>query len=182
MGGDEQWNLLRSKGLLSESEIVFLKRFPGHRELLLQHWAVAMVHHAMEHPDVVSKYTPPERAAIRSRSVGQIVHIIRMYYEVLKTLSLPVPFQYFHLMNILLYLVILSTLMYCCLETYKSSEVTYCAAVIPFVIMTFLLLSLRRLSSELACPFGHDAVDFPLADFMRHAYDHPVALVVASTY
>lgn len=90
---------------------------------------------------------------------------------------MPVPFSYFHLLNILISLTVLATGIGSLILVEQHDSPSYCLAFFPYSVVTFVLLALRQLSGELADPFGEDDLDFPIADFMRHIYDNVVAML-----
>lgn len=74
-------------------------------------------------------------------------------------LTLPVPFQYFHL----LCLMVVGTIM---LWAYAFGVTESFFSPIAFVLCTVIFLSTMRLSSALADPFGDDEVDFPMQKWL----------------
>lgn len=176
---DEQWQLLIEKGLLNEEEVSFIRAFPCHNVILLHYWAMKVVNDCVDEAAMIKKYSPPERAALTSRIYGHISGIGQSCRSVSVTLNLPIPFAYFHLLQICISSSLLITGICVCVLSSNASGPTYCTANLPFAVMSFVMLGLRQLSSWLADPFGHDDVDFPTADFMRETYDHSVAMLLA---
>lgn len=176
---DRQWNLLMHKGLLNKEEVDFVRAFPCHHVVLLQYWALKVVNDCVDEAAMVKKYTPPERAALTSRVFGHITGIGIACRKVDCTLNLPIPFQYFHLLQMTISSVLFMVGMCVCVLAANADGNTYCVAVFPFAVVSFVLLALRTLSGQLADPFGSDVVDFPSTDFMREVYDHSVAMLLA---
>lgn len=176
---DEGWALITRKGLLSEGELNFVRTFPGSNILLLQYWAQVVADDAVAYASVKAKYSPPERASITGRIHGQIETISHACANLLNLRNLPIPFPYFHLMQANIFFSLLTAGFCCCLFASRTSSSTYCAAVLPFTVIAFVLLGMRQLAYELADPFGTDDVDFPAADFTRHIYDHVATLLAA---
>mmetsp|Transcript_43640 Transcript_43640/g.115134 ORF Transcript_43640/g.115134 Transcript_43640/m.115134 type:complete len:550 (-) Transcript_43640:99-1748(-) len=172
-----EWQWFGRKGLLTEKEIMFVRRFPGHTVLLLLHWAQQVAGKAIAHKAVAARYSPPERSGMTNRIYGQVDSISTACRVVSNTLNLPVPFPYFHLLQLLIFFSLLVTGLCCCIYAAQAGAQTYCVAVLPFVVIAFVLLAVRRLAGELSDPFGDDNVDFPQSDFMRHIYDHCAAIL-----
>merc|ERR1719473_2507325 len=78
-------------------------------------------------------------------------------------MELPMPFQYFHIMNLMLMLNL-------GLWAYSLAlqESLFAPCIYFFVQMMFQ--GLRELSVALSDPFGDDATDFPMNDWMTGLY------------
>jgi len=74
-------------------------------------------------------------------------------------LTLPIPFQYFHLLCLL----VVGTIL---LWAYAFGVTESFFSPIAFFLCTMILLSTMRLSSALADPFGDDEVDFPMQKWL----------------
>eukprot|EP00928_Gymnodinium_smaydae_P066006 TRINITY_DN4906_c0_g1_i1.p1 TRINITY_DN4906_c0_g1~~TRINITY_DN4906_c0_g1_i1.p1 ORF type:complete len:373 (+),score=65.17 TRINITY_DN4906_c0_g1_i1:70-1119(+) len=90
--------------------------------------------------------------------------------EIIETLELPMPFHYFHLMNLMIMLN-LSLWAYA-----LALEDSYIGNVI-FLALQVMFQGLRELSVNLADPYGDDAVDFPLDQWMSELYVRASSLV-----
>ena len=74
-------------------------------------------------------------------------------------LAMPVPYPYYHLMNVILCCTFgILVFVFSFFKSYLTS--------IPFLIMLVIYIGLREVSVGLADPFGEDFVDFPLAAFL----------------
>merc|ERR1711874_945857 len=77
----------------------------------------------------------------------------------------PMPFQYFHIMNLMLALnLVLWAYSLGCQDSY------FAPVIYAFVQMMFQ--GIRELSTALSDPFGDDEVDFPVNDWMMTLYAH----------
>lgn len=172
------WAVIKDKGLLTETEIKRVSDFPGTVFMLLLHWASVAVKDAIRQlRGKPGHYTPPELAAMSSRLYSVVDRIGVSCLTVRSIQNMPVPFSYFHLLNILISLTVLATGIGSLILVEQHDSPSYCLAFFPYSVVTFVLLALRQLSGELADPFGEDDLDFPIADFMRHIYDNVVAML-----
>lgn len=172
------WQIIRDKGLLTEAEIRRVSDFPGIVFMLLLHWAsIAIKDNIKKLRGKQGQYTPPELAAMSSRLFVLVDRIGVSCLTVRSIQNMPVPFSYFHLLNILISLTVLATGIGSLILVEQHDSPSYCLAFFPYSVVTFVLLALRQLSGELADPFGEDDLDFPIADFMRHIYDNVIAML-----
>merc|ERR1712070_1256177 len=88
--------------------------------------------------------------------------------------DMPMPFQYFHIMNLMMMLNLSLWAYVLALEDSYFSTFIY-----AFVQMMFL--GLRELTVSLADPFGDDDTDFPLKDWMASLY-HMIYSIVEDPY
>jgi len=178
---DEHWKWFGpdAKGLLTEEEIEVVKAFPGHKVLLLLHWTQRVAMAAVASEAVGKKYSPPEKSAITGRIFSLLNSIAADLRNVSNTLNLPIPFPYFHLLNLLIFFSLMVAGLCCCIFAARVEATTYCVAIGPLAVIAFVLIGMRTLSTALSDPFGTDDVDFPHCDFMRHIYDHVVAILQA---
>merc|ERR1719498_187968 len=83
--------------------------------------------------------------------------------DVSNILDLPMPFQYFHIMNLMLVLnLVLWAYSLGCQQSFFA----------PFIYMFVQMMfqGIRELSTALSNPFGEDEVDFPVTDWMLNVY------------
>eukprot|EP00439_Symbiodinium_sp_Y106_P075014 s833_g14.t1 len=157
-----------------------IREYPGTVFTLLLHWSSYIVKDAVRilRPNAGAKtYTPPELSALSNRMYNMIDNMassaLRVRTSPLVSIqNMPVPFSYFHLLNILISLTVFATGIGCLILVEAHDAPSYCLAFLPYSVVTFVLLALRQLSGELADPFGKARK----GDFMRHIYDNVVAL------
>jgi len=179
---EEEWRLFIEKGLLRQKEVDAVRSFPGHTTLLLHYWAQRVASATMAKPATKGRYTAPERAAMTTRIYGHVNRLSSACRKVTNTLNLPIPFAYFHLLQILILLSVGCHGFLCCLLIGKVGGDTRAVGMLPIALLAFAMLALRHLAGELSNPFGENGVDFPSYDFMRHIQDHCVALLRVDTY
>jgi predicted membrane chloride channel (bestrophin family) len=89
--------------------------------------------------------------------------------DVVEMLEMPMPWQYFHIMNMML-------MMNLMLWAYSFALQLSHFATLIFVFVTAIFMGIRELSVALADPYGDDAADFPLNDWMNTLYVRAVEL------
>merc|ERR1719305_1399221 len=96
--------------------------------------------------------------------------IRRCQDDVVELMELPMPFQYFHIMNLMMMLNLT-------LWAYSLAlEDSYFASLI-FLFVQLVFQGIRELSVALSDPYGDDEADFPLDDWMTQLYVRLAALV-----
>jgi len=157
----KEWATLNALGLLTENETKALmdhcaefgeNAMPS--QLCMQ-WSIEFLRHATEDPD--------GRFDMLDGLCGCYNKLWRMQQEVVYIMELPMPFQYFHIMNMMLFLNL--TLWAYSLALQESYFVPFLFA---FVQMMFQ--GIRELATSLSNPFGSDEVDFPMVDWMIDTY------------
>lgn len=162
------WRLLAQLELLSVEEILVLRKHIRSLEsdampsFLPLNWAASLVYQVTEnhpdHEDMLASFM----SVIRSLRASQA--------EVVHLLELPMPFQYFHIMNMMLVLNLT-------LWAYSlGCEDTYFAPII-YLVAQMIFQGLRELSTSLADPFGDDDVDFPVDAWMKQFYSRIYGIV-----
>merc|ERR1719183_1149642 len=90
-------------------------------------------------------------------------NIRRCQDDVVELMELPMPFQYFHIMNLMLALNLT-------LWSYSLAlESSYFASVI-FMFVQLVFQGIRELSVALSDPYGDDEADFPINEWMTQLY------------
>lgn len=89
--------------------------------------------------------------------------------QIVNTLKQPVPYPYFHLLNLILFVNLV-------LFGFSAVIMAWWPFTILAVsIVTIILLGMRVLAVQLSDPFGDDAVDFEIEQFLKGAYVNSVA-------
>jgi len=125
--------------------------------------------------DIMRKQTPdPEtRDDMLAGFYGRVYSIRRCQAEVCQILDLPMPFQYFHIMNLMLVLnLVLWAYSLGCQDSF------FAPCIYMFVQMMFQ--GIRELSTALSNPYGEDEVDFPVTDWMLNVYARTYGLLYNS--
>mmetsp|Transcript_93689 Transcript_93689/g.269828 ORF Transcript_93689/g.269828 Transcript_93689/m.269828 type:complete len:401 (+) Transcript_93689:136-1338(+) len=153
---DHEWAQLLKLGLITEDEIRVLQNLsPPEKNIFLVHWSadVACDGHALA---MEKKKVPPN---MRKSLLERLLMIRHLQHQVRDVLGLPVPFQYFHLLNwmIVLNLMLWAYHMGCSISPIDT--LIYTAASMVF-------MGMMELASAFADPFGNDEVDFPVGSWM----------------
>mmetsp|Transcript_61014 Transcript_61014/g.170678 ORF Transcript_61014/g.170678 Transcript_61014/m.170678 type:complete len:399 (-) Transcript_61014:110-1306(-) len=158
---DREWQQLSTLGLLDRKEVAYLRK---HCDVLKQNAIPAFI---------LMQWS---MKLYRTKS-ARIPDLDKHYYavrkcqeDVVEMMELPMPFQYFHIMNLMLMLNL-------CLWAYALAlQESYFAPLI-FMFVQLMFQGLRELSVALSDPFGDDATDFPLNEWMTGMYLRLYALV-----
>lgn len=149
--------------LLTEKERTILNSFPSaERHRIILHWC----------------YDVFLTAGVRFKIPVNVKKVVldrfgrahKLMLELEDIIGLPVPFQYFHLMNVLL-VVNLSLWAY----TMAASDSFYGIAI--FFVVELIFMGMMRVGSALSDPFGSDAVDFPMAAWLYDVFDRAEMLL-----
>jgi len=150
----EEWDELVKMGLLDKEQ---LRRIQHHCKelgkdsmpsLVLLHWSMKL--YSLD--------------GLRNHELEKAYwEVRRMQDDVVEMLELPMPWQYFHIMNMMMMLNLL-------LWGYSFALEESQFATLVFVSITAIFLGIRELSVALADPFGDDAADFPLSEWMSQLY------------
>jgi len=182
---DSEWEEVRKRGLLTDAEITFLKRCGRRHRTILQSWAERVTWDAIHsvQPDYMA---PPERASFVNRLALSSRGMETAFRRVDNILAMPVPFAYFHLMNISITfnLVLLSWALNSIFAAWEDRG--YIATILPFWIFMILLLGLRCVSAHLADPFRAERADrlqasLPVDAFINTGHDEIVMLLETMT-
>eukprot|EP00928_Gymnodinium_smaydae_P028707 TRINITY_DN21834_c0_g1_i1.p1 TRINITY_DN21834_c0_g1~~TRINITY_DN21834_c0_g1_i1.p1 ORF type:complete len:414 (-),score=57.74 TRINITY_DN21834_c0_g1_i1:109-1350(-) len=151
---NREWHQLLNLGLLNERE----------RDTLMEHCR-NLRHHSI--PSFMLIHWSMK--LYRSKS-PRIPDLDKAYFalrkcmeDVVMLLDLPMPFQYFHIMNLMLMLNL-------CLWAYALAIHESDFAPLIFFFVQLMFQGLRELSVALADPFGDDDTDFPLNEWMTTLY------------
>jgi hypothetical protein len=111
---------------------------------------------------------------IYNRHAAHIVSLQEACHRIGYTMANPIPYAYFHLMNLILMANVFL------LATFSGLFRSY-FAVILFALAMFVYMGLREISTCMSDPFGEDSIDFPIADYMRSCFDRVVSINLAFT-
>lgn len=191
----KSWKELVDKGLLSKEECKMLEQFPGGEStFVLTSWVLfvirdALVQNCMWGQDPLKEqdpahgwrklkednpkdWQPQQTVHIFNRHCTYVVELQRACHKIGYTMANPIPFAYYHLMNVILVFNIML------LATFSALYRSYFSA-LPFAVALLVYMGLREISCALADPFGRDSIDFPIPDFVRQCFDNTVAQLLA---
>ena len=162
---EDEWQMMGARELLSAGELEVLKAYKGFKPFLAVSWgldaAKAMCAQTGERDNGWSSWQFREVAFKFRGHCGQIINLLKQ----------PVPFPYFHLLNVIMLLQLL--LLSYALAGFPLIAPYFSTTIIGF--STVVLLGMRGLAVQLSNPFGNDAVDFEIEKFMLGSYSNAVA-------
>jgi len=142
-----KWLEMVSDGVLYQEEVDILLEVPVKQQpLRLLRWSVEVSSAALGLCGVGGA-----AAVLCDKKLNQVLVNEQMIVDYI---SLPVPFQYFHILNVVVFT---NTSLWC----YKMALSTSPWAVFVFVLAQVIFEGLLDLAAKLSNPFGLDEVDFP---------------------
>lgn len=174
----KEWSEVVKKGLLTKPEAQLLIRYPGPEVVpILTTWTMICVADALELPCFHEKKNP-EWSCVRQQKIAHLhnrldlilARLMTSYREVSETLAQPIPFAYWHLMNLVF------SLNFFLLALILASFQHY-FTILPYGMALLTFMGLREVSNQLADPFGEDIVDFPIAKYLDYTFDHSICLL-----
>jgi hypothetical protein len=169
-----EWRELVQRGLLSRPEADQLRVYPVRSietVLVLATWAMQIVDKALE-DDAFWEFRSMRIAHTHNRLQTHMNGILRSIHDIGDILALPIPFPYYHIMNVV---IVFNLLM---LTVITASFSTY-QTIFPFSVSLMFFLGLREVSSSLADPFDGEDCDFPIATFLQYSFDTSICLLEA---
>lgn len=163
---EEEWETIRTRQLLTPGEVDTIKAYKGFKPFLPVHWAMMeaekqlrIADHSDSKSETLMLQQLQEKAFAFRGHCGQIHNLLQQ----------PVPFPYFHILNLML-VITLTIVAYILVPEGDW----YLTLFIQF-IASLVLLGLKEVAICLADPFGDDAVDFNVDVFLQAAYKNAVA-------
>eukprot|EP00747_Dinoflagellata_sp_TGD_P187558 gnl/TRDRNA2_/TRDRNA2_45280_c0_seq1.p1 gnl/TRDRNA2_/TRDRNA2_45280_c0~~gnl/TRDRNA2_/TRDRNA2_45280_c0_seq1.p1 ORF type:complete len:611 (-),score=127.91 gnl/TRDRNA2_/TRDRNA2_45280_c0_seq1:29-1861(-) len=170
-----EWKEVKRKGLLTKGEEQMLHDYPGGRvTLILTSWALQTISDALT-SDPFWHERAMQIAHVHNRINAHVRGMVKAVHRIGFLLALPIPYPYFHLMNVIMVLNFL--IMSMALASFK----TY-ATVVPYGFALLIFMVLRELAIALSDPFGQDDVDFPIAIFLEYTFDHSIGILEAFSH
>jgi len=149
-----EWEQLKNIGLLEAREVEHLKlhcsrlKHDAVPAFVLVHWSMKLYRTQVSRIPDLDKY---------------YFSVRKCQEDVVEMMELPMPFQYFHIMNLMLMLNLM-------LWGYALAlQESYFAPVI-FLFVQLMFQGLREMSIALSDPFGDDDTDFPLNEWLTGLY------------
>mmetsp|Transcript_45646 Transcript_45646/g.120731 ORF Transcript_45646/g.120731 Transcript_45646/m.120731 type:complete len:406 (-) Transcript_45646:79-1296(-) len=151
---------LRIANTLTDREVQFIFQFPGPKSFLVLHWSA----------DIIRRELGPAKERYLKTFSDKIYKIRRCSQDIADTLDLPMPFQYYHILNLMLS-VNLS------FWSFGMGCLDSDFAPIIFFVTTLIFMGMRELSGAISNPFGQDEVDFPTNDWLKVMYNDCVSFM-----
>jgi len=159
----EEWSEMLRMGLIREEEIEHLEQYNRrHCSAVLLHWAARVVQESTKTMGLTSNIMRCLLAhLLRVRETSQIL---------LDTISLPVPFQYFHLLNVMI-VVNLG------IWAYGFGIMQSMFAPVGFFFTEIIFCGLMEMAAQLTDPFGTDDVDLPVRDYLLQHWNNSIFVI-----
>ena len=149
--------------LLTATELAKLKCWPGAPSVLLQTWAL----------HVLRGHLPTDLHY--HRLMEHVLELKGHCSNITTTLSLPIPFQYYHLHCVLTYFT------YICLTLAVADEGEASYSSVFLVILIVIFSGLRELAASMANPFAAGAVGLPTEKLLCDVRGHASLLAISDT-
>jgi len=157
------WNRMVRQGLLKPDEQKYIASLPKHeRTVRLLQWTAQIIQIACKKAKVP--------ATMEKDVYAHLLQIRDRQQEIQDVLSLPVPFQYFHVLNVM---VLANVALWC----YKMAISKSVFAPFTFILAQLIFLGMMELASQLSNPFGTDDVDFPSNDWVTDFIASSIGLI-----
>jgi hypothetical protein len=110
-----------------------------------------------------------KHASVLTSLVDKLEDLEEAQKKVLDVVRMPVPFQYFHLLNMMISVNV-------ALWAYTMAMTESLLAPISFFFASLIYIGMLELAKELSDPFGRDEVDFPLHIWVRYFLENQLTL------
>lgn len=158
LGGEvteQEWGVLMEAKLIYREEVAVLRSIGRqHCSMVVLHWAGRVVR------DTVAEVHAPNN--IIKGLVDRLVKIRESEQRIKDTLHLPMPFQYFHLLNMM---VVVNLLLW----AYGMGVTESVFAPVGFFFSELIFCGMMELAGQMSDPFGEDEVDFPIHLWLESA-------------
>eukprot|EP00403_Amphidinium_massartii_P025846 CAMPEP_0178395436 /NCGR_PEP_ID=MMETSP0689_2-20121128/13218_1 /TAXON_ID=160604 /ORGANISM="Amphidinium massartii, Strain CS-259" /LENGTH=658 /DNA_ID=CAMNT_0020016091 /DNA_START=71 /DNA_END=2047 /DNA_ORIENTATION=+ len=169
-----EWREITRKGLLTKHEIDILLGYPaaGHIEsiLILTNWAMKAVENGMGKAAAEKSLHLPghQYELLNDEALG----LLRACRKITETLGLPVPYQYFHIMN---WVLLTNLFVFSVAAAFFKSYLT----IIPVGASLYFFIGIRQISIAVADPFGTEEHDFPVNQFLENTFNTAICILEA---
>jgi len=175
--------VLVKKGVLIKTEADCLNGYKGNRHKLLYSWSIVAMKRIMQSPpDKGGEKGNPmlntefEQTALMSNLKKEIVGIRQAVGTIDNSLLFPIPFQYYHIVNVCL-MILLNLLAYAFLFINSGKGSVF--SLIAYPLLCFVLLGLLEVANAMSDPFGSDACGFNQDAIMDGIYNETKRLCEA---
>jgi predicted membrane chloride channel (bestrophin family) len=169
---ETEWTQITDRALLTPEEIERIKQYEGYTAHLPLLWATRAVQEALRAEDV--------RARVSLEFDHHVMHDFRDLAQnfrkncgaITNQLKQPVPFPYFHMLQILLFFNLLA--LSWGLVTLRFHPALTAAM---YLALCFVFLGLRVVAVQMASPFGDDPVDFDYEKMLSTTFQNATAIL-----
>lgn len=155
---EELWQMvIVGGGLLKRHEMEYIGRGPRRlQSLALLHWASKLTQEAHKRSKAVARELKP--------IIDNLVFQYNLQLEIADSLALPMPFQYFHLLNAMVCVNLV-------LWAYAMGTQSSLWAPVTYFFASTIFLGMMELASQMSDPFGDDDSDFPTLVWLMEVLD-----------
>jgi len=154
---------LQSIGLLRQGERDFLATHSVEQlHLILLQWCAEVA--------CVGTAEAKSPLNVNNNLVDKLVACHHLQLVLMDTMELPLPFQYFHLLSVMISVNLV-------LWAYSMGTTASIFAPVVYYLASFLFVGMMDLASQLSNPFGEDEVDFPIRDWLLEFFSDQQALL-----
>lgn len=151
---------LESSDLILEHEVAWLMKYSvKQRSILMLHWSAKITRDgfmlfekSFENPKRIPKNAMVD--ALNNQSKAR-----DLMQDIIDTVRLPLPFQYFHLLNMMIVVNLI-------LWGYGMALTHSIFGPMVYFLAATIFMGMMELSTQLSDPFGTDATDFPLDEWL----------------
>jgi len=159
----EEWAELQRQGLLKAEEKDFLQQFASKQHsLIMLQWSAEAAR------DGCRECKAP--ANVMKGLTEKLLKCRHLQQDVLDTVSLPLPFQYFHFMKSML---VINVLFWAWGMAFTRSVF----APVVYWMCLLIFMGMMELAAELSDPFGDDDVDFPITAWVDELIENTSILM-----
>ena len=167
---DDEWQVIVDRCLLTPGEVALLRNYAGFKPFLTLTWALEEAQAQVREKTLTDDLGQSIREEVVHAQFREVAYKFRGHCgQIINLLKEPVPFPYFHLLNMML-IIQLGLTAYA-----LATKVIWQFGVIMMLIISLVLLGMRGLAVQLSNPFGDDSVDFNLESFMSGAYKNALS-------
>jgi predicted membrane chloride channel (bestrophin family) len=161
---DKEWAKIQKMNLVRPEEVEFLRSLsPEQRLLVMLHACGDLGKQGTKAVGAPTNYLKDIIAKLLTYRAAQ--------QDVIDTLNLPIPFEYFHLLNMMV-------VMNCTVWAYFMGSTESYFAPVCYFFATLIFMGMMDLASQLSNPFGSDQVDFPVTEWMDEYLRNMRALLI----
>jgi predicted membrane chloride channel (bestrophin family) len=173
-----QWELIVRDQLLKPAEAAFLREYSGaQRSMIVWGWLGRLIEYGYEsmgdnkhtHGRKQSVIQPKSHASVLRSLIDKLDEVEEAQKKVLDVVRMPVPFQYFHLLNVMISVNV-------SLWAYAMAMSESLLAPISFFFASLIFIGMLELAKDLSDPFGGDEVDFPLHIWVQKFMENQLIL------
>jgi hypothetical protein len=100
----------------------------------------------------------------------KLVEIANLQIQLRNTIDLPVPFQYFHLLNLMVFMALL-------FWAYELAITQHLGAPLLFCVFELVFIGMLDIAVLMSTPFEHDTLDFDIVNWVYASFSATLSIV-----